>query len=132
MPSNHSSTNKPSAERVGRNISTALAVAGLGKTDLARQLDIHVRTVYAWCAGQSMPREKFLYRTAEICGVSIDWLTNGSGEPDRLQPSMAPPNILGMHASGSEAKVLKARWSRAKEAWIMDVRLTLPMKKPQA
>lgn len=73
------------ADRLGK----ARRHAGLKQADLAKYLGLSARAISGFELGVTQPRIAYLRGWAELCGVDLDWLANGSadggpGDPPRM------------------------------------------------
>lgn len=67
-------------DTVAERIKDARVEKGLSADELARHLEVSVKTVYRWESGESEPRSATLNRAALILGVRSKWLRTGNGD----------------------------------------------------
>jgi transcriptional regulator with XRE-family HTH domain len=66
---------------VGANIKAALAERGIAQEQLARRLDVSLRTVSNWCLGVTEPRYAQVEAIADELGIAdVAWFFTRHGE----------------------------------------------------
>ncbi len=65
---------------IGERLRLARENKDLDQIELAKRIDIAVRTLQRWEKGEQVPDSNYLLRLAKRTGVETDWLLKGEGE----------------------------------------------------
>jgi transcriptional regulator with XRE-family HTH domain len=69
------------AKALGARVTRARELTGLKRAGLAREAGMEVRTLYRVETGEGAPSLSVLTAIATRCGVRLEWLATGQGEP---------------------------------------------------
>lgn len=116
------------ADQFRQRLEQAIAVAGISRSELARQTSVDRSTVGQLLAGDDtrLPNAQFAASAAEALGVSTDWLLSLTDRPER------PGDVIAAAVSVTEAGRTSAdeqllQWHREAEGYkIRHVPATLP------
>jgi len=98
-------------DTMGSRVLRAREAAGLGATDLARNLGVKKTTVESWEADRSEPRAHLAMRMAGILGVTPTWLFGGVG--DAPEDDVISPEIRAIRQQLENIKQMRDRTTSA-------------------
>ena len=91
---NESNSFEDASLRMSSRIRQARELAGISRSDLARQIGVKPSAAFQWeKAGGTSPSTSNLAHVATITGVSFEWLATARGPARREQDTLAPDAV---------------------------------------